>query len=71
MTDLKTQAGRIYAAYWTHGPDKAAEVLGEVIADETTLLCAVLADIRIATGVNEKPMLGELAGADGTGVDAD
>jgi len=63
MTDLKTQAARIHAAYRAHGQDKAAEVLGEVIAAETTLLCAVLADIRIATGVNEKPMLGELAGA--------
>jgi hypothetical protein len=63
MTDLKEQAARIAHKHFAKGADEAAKVLAEIINQETTLLCAVLADIRIATGVDEKPMLRELAGA--------
>jgi len=57
------KATLIANAHWQGGKVYAAAVLREAVAEETTLLCATLADIRIATGVNEKPMLGELAGA--------
>ena len=57
------KATLIANAHWQGGAKKAGAVLREAVAEETTLLCATLADIRIATGVNEKPMLGELAGA--------
>ena len=65
MTDYETQAERIGQAWFTGGKAKAAEVLREVVGQETTILCAVLADIRAVTGVGDKPMLSELAGAIG------
>lgn len=60
---IEEQAERIGQAWFTGGREKAAEVLREVMAQETTLLCAVLADIRTVTGVGMKPMLSELAQA--------
>lgn len=65
MTTPETQAERIATAWWSGGRDKAAEALREIIASETAILCAVLADIRAVTGVGDKPMLSELAGAIG------
>jgi transcriptional regulator with XRE-family HTH domain len=62
-TDLGTAAERIATAWWSGGKEAAAKVLGDVIASETTILCATLANIRTVTGVGMKPMLGELAGA--------
>lgn len=50
---------------WSVRPDMIEGTVEYVRADlaDTTLLCAVLADIRAVTGVGMKPMLGELAGA--------